>query len=74
MPRAAIEVRGERNTWGVSWDASQEQIDAMRADGIEVDIVVNSIPQWVAELGYWPTRTWCFFQDVWNLKNPFWKS
>lgn len=74
MPRATIDVRGERKTWGITWDASKDQIEAMRADGIEIGIVMNSIPEWVAELGYGPTRAWCFFQDVWNLKNPFWKS
>lgn len=74
MPRASIEVRGKQSTWGVCWQASQAQIDAMREDGIEVGITENTIPQWVAELGYGPMRAWCFFQDIWNLKNPFWKS
>jgi hypothetical protein len=74
MPRATVEIRGKHSTWGVDWDASQKQIDAMRQDGIEVGIIMNSIPQWVVELGYGPTRVWCFIQDIWNLKNPFWKS
>lgn len=71
MPRASIDVRGKHSEWDVTWDAPQAQIDAMREDGIDVHIVYNSIPAWVVDLGYWPTRTWCFFQDVWNFKNPF---
>ena len=71
MPKASIDVRGKRSTWDVTWDAPQSQIDAMREDGIEVGIVENAIPQWVADLGYAPMRIWCFFQDIWNFKNPF---
>jgi hypothetical protein len=70
MPRATIEVRGKRSSWGVDWQASQAQIDAMRADGIDVGIVANSIPEWVVDIGL--ARPWCFFQDIWNFKNPFW--
>jgi hypothetical protein len=68
MPRATIEVRGKRSSWDVAWQASKAQIDAMRADGIDVGIVANSIPEWVVDIGL--ARPWCFFQDIWNLKNP----
>jgi len=74
MPRASIEIRGKHSRWDVTWDAPQSQIDGMREDGIEVDLVVNTIPVWVAELGYGPARAWCFLQDLWNLKNPFSKG
>jgi hypothetical protein len=70
MPRATIEVRGKRSSWCVNWQASRQQIEAMRADGIDVGIVANSIPEWVVDIGL--ARPWCFFQDIWNLKNPFW--
>lgn len=68
MPRAMIDVSGNSSRWNVSWQASQDQIDAMRADGIDVGIIENSIPAAVAESGL--ARIWCFFQDIWNLKNP----
>ncbi|HEU4342164.1 MAG TPA: hypothetical protein VFU31_11385 [Candidatus Binatia bacterium] len=74
MPLATIEVRGKSSRWVVNWHAPQEQIDAMREDGIEVGIVQYIIPAWVVDLGYGPTRVWCFFSDVWNLKNPFWEK
>lgn len=74
MPRVSIEVRGKTSSWDVSWDAPQSQIDGMREDGIDVGIIMNTMPEWVVVLGYWPARTWCFFQDIWNLKNPFSKG
>lgn len=69
MPRATIEVRGQLSRWVVDWQASQAQIDAMRADGLDVGIIENTIPEWVAVIGL--ARPWCFVQDVWNFKNPF---
>lgn len=69
MPKAAIDIRGKSSEWGVSWFASQDQIDAMREDGIEVMVIENSMPAWVADAGL--AGLWCFCQDIWNLKNPF---
>lgn len=69
MPLATIEIRGKKSAWGVCWQASKSQIDAMREDGIEVGIVENIVPAWVADMGM--TRPWCFFQDLWHFKNPF---
>ena len=66
---AMIEVRGKRSGWCVAWHASKEQIEDMRADGLEVGIVENIVPAWVAEAGL--ARPWCFVQDLWNFKNPF---
>ena len=71
MPLASIEVPGKHSMWRVAWQASQEQIDAMREDGIDVGVVENIIPEWVVDLGL--LRFWCFWQDVWNFKNP-WKN
>jgi hypothetical protein len=31
--------------------------------------IVNTIPEWIAGLGL--VRFWCFFQDIFNFKNPF---
>jgi hypothetical protein len=69
MSKASIEVRGKHHKWGVTWNAPQSQIDAMREDGIDVHIIENSIPYWVVSIGL--LRPWCFVQDVWNFKNPF---
>ncbi len=71
MPKAAIEIRGKSSRWEVVWDAPQSQIDAMTEDGIEISTIENAFPEWVANLGLGPMRIWCFFQDVFNFKNPF---
>ena len=69
MPRATIEVQGKSGSWGVHWDASKAQIDAMREDGIDVGIIENSCPGWVVDNGL--HYFWFFFQDIWNLRNPW---
>jgi hypothetical protein len=67
--RAILTVRGKTSEWGVTADMSKEQIEEMNADGIHVGILQNSVPMWVVDCGL--LQTWCFFQDVWNLRNPF---
>lgn len=69
MPKTIIHVRGRESEWGVVSDMNQDQIDSMRADGIEVGELANIVPAWAADLGL--TRPWCFVQDVWNLRNPW---
>lgn len=69
MKLASVEIRGRRSMWGINWHATPEQIAAMRADGIEVYEIENTIPTSIAGMGL--TRAWCFLQDLWNLKNPF---
>lgn len=69
MPLATVEIRGKASHWGVNWQASEAQNEAMRADGIEVGVVENIIPGWVADMGL--TRAFCALQDLWNLKWPF---
>lgn len=69
MKRVCVTMRGMSSEWGLLLDMSQMQIDAMRADGIEVNEVVNTIPMWAVETGL--TTPWCFIQDVFNFRNPF---
>lgn len=69
MARVILHIRGKKNEWGVAADMNQSQIDAMREDGIEIGVLENSMPAWIADAGL--ARPWCFFQDIWNFKNPF---
>ena len=72
MKRTAItSIRGKTGEWCVIWHCTQEQIDAMNADGIDVGVVYNSFPEWIAVCGLAPV--WCFAQDVFNFRNPFHK-
>ncbi len=65
----SLVVRGKQNEWAVPCDMHQGQIDAMRADGFDIEEPIYTIPVWVAEIGL--ARPWCFVQDVWALRNPF---
>jgi len=67
--RASVEIRGKQRTWAVDWYASQQQIDDMREDGIDVLEIENSVPAWVVDAGL--LRPYVFIQDLWNFKNPF---
>jgi hypothetical protein len=67
--KATISVRGREHEWSVTWDAPQGQIDAMRDDGIDVGLVMHTVPEWAVSVGL--LRPWCFVQDVWNFRNPF---
>lgn len=67
----SIEVRGKASQWGVNFHADASQVDAMRADGLDVMEVMNVIPGWVMEAGL--ARVWMFFEDVWNFRWPFYQ-
>lgn len=68
----SIEVRGRQHEWAVTWVANEDQITAMRADGFDVLEIRFSMPAWVMEQGLAPV--WCFFQDLWNFRNPWGQS
>lgn len=58
------EIQGKSGRWSVVVP-SKAQADAMRADGIEVVQVVNTIPAWVADMGL--GHVWCAIEDIWSL-------
>ncbi len=66
MMRKNIEVtiRGKQKTWGFVFKADPKHLDEWRADGLEVDEVLNIIPQWAQRIGL--TRIWCAVQDAWQ--------
>lgn len=64
-----IIVRGKRHEWLFEVEGTDQDIADWRADGIDVAVVIYSIPVLIAELGL--TRAWCFAQDVFNFRNPW---
>jgi hypothetical protein len=62
MPRHSVVVRGRASEWAVY--VEQEQAEAMREDGFEVQEIVNTIPAWAVDLGL--TRIWGAVQDLWD--------
>jgi len=65
----AVEVRGKTTEWSFSFWGDPEFVKDWEADGLKINEIVNTIPDWVATIGL--TNLWCFFQDIFNLKNPF---
>jgi hypothetical protein len=68
MPRYMIEVRGERDEWGIF--VPEQMVEGLRADGFEVIEVVNSIPYWMPS---WAIRPWCLLQDIWDMPSRWWR-
>ena len=66
-----IEVQGTHKKWCFHFYGDPKHIKVWSDDGLQVNIIENTIPAWVADLGL--TRPWCILQDVFNLKNP-WRS
>lgn len=69
MKRYAIQVRGREHSWSFHVSAKPEHVEDWRADGLEVDEILHSIPEWVVNLGL--LRPWCFFEDLFYFRNPF---
>lgn len=61
----SITVRGASSEWCFDVYAKPEHVEDWRADGLEVDEVVNTIPEWA------PPKLWCFIQDILTFKMPF---
>jgi hypothetical protein len=67
MRRYSLTVRGKRKIWAFTIDAEPAHVEDWRADGLQVDELLNSIPAWWVNMGL-PVGLWCFLEDVWNLK------
>jgi hypothetical protein len=55
-------VRGRTNEWAFELDGDERYLPEWQADGLDIDLVENSCPAWVAEMGLHPI--WFFFQDI----------
>lgn len=64
-----ITVKGKKHSWSFTTYGDPKYIPEWRSDGLEVYIVENTVPSWVAVLGM--ARPWCFVQDIINFRNPF---
>ena len=58
----AVEIKGRDYVWHVY--VQEAAVEDMRADGIEVMEVYNTIPVWVVDWGL--LGVWCAAQDAWN--------
>lgn len=64
-----VNIRGREKSWGFEFYGDPRYLPEWVQDGLDVVIVENVIPEWVADLGL--VRPWCFLQDVFNFKNPW---
>lgn len=63
-----LEIRGYRHLWGIDVMADPKHVADWQADGLNVTETLNTIPEWVVDLGL--VRMWCLFQDLFNFKRP----
>jgi hypothetical protein len=69
MPRYMIDVRGDRDEWGIF--VPERMVAGLRADGIDVKEVVNVIPYWLPS---WAVHPWCRAQDIWDWPSRWWRG
>ena len=65
----SIRVKGNNKDWGFRFYGDPKYIKEWEADGLEVQRIINTYPEWAANAGL--SKPWCFFQDLLNFKNPF---
>lgn len=65
----SVTVRGNRHTWSFHFYGDSSNLQTWRDDGLEIDEIINTIPEWAVDLGL--LRPWCFFQDLFHFRNPF---
>ena len=68
-----IKVQGKSCDWSIPIVAKPQHVEDWRNDGLEIMELINSIPAWWIEWSL-PIGLYCFFQDVFNFKNPFRKK
>lgn len=64
-----INVRGRKHEWSIKFYGDPAHLEEWRADGLEVNVIENTIPMLVADLGL--VRPWVFLQDLLGFRNPF---
>jgi len=67
--RYSLTVRGRHHTWSFTIDAPPEHVADWRADGLEVDELLNTVPEWAVRAGL--LRVWVFVQDCFYWRKPF---
>ena len=65
----ALDVRGKRHEWVFLICADPKQVEDWRADGLVVDEVVNTVPQWYVDLGL-PVKLLVLLQDIGIVRMP----
>jgi len=59
----SVIIQGKWHKWSFDVWAYPEYAEEWKQDGLQVDEIVNSIPEWWVSIGL-PVKLWCFFQDI----------
>lgn len=63
--KLSVTVRGKSGAvYGFMFNGDPKYLDEWRADGLEIDEVLNVVPEWAVALGL--TRIWCRVWDAWQ--------
>lgn len=62
----SIEVKGKTKEWSFSFYGNPKYLDEWRKDGLEINEVINSVPELINDIGL--TRLWIFLQDLFNFR------
>jgi len=65
----SITVKGKNHNWSFNFYDDPKYLKEWRQDGLDIVEIENTIPLWVVDFKL--TKAWCFFQDIFNFKNPF---
>jgi hypothetical protein len=63
MKLYSLIIRGKYREWTFPILAKPEWVEDWRNDNLNVDEIINTIPQWYVDLGL-PVKLWCFIQDI----------
>jgi hypothetical protein len=70
MTKFTTIVRGRQHDWLV--EVSEDAVEEMRADGIKILEIANTIPAWAVAAGI--GQLWMFAQDVWDAPLRIWRK
>jgi len=57
-----INVKGKSKSYSFNFDGDPQYLSEWRAQGLDINPVLNIIPKWVVDIGL--LNVWIFFQDI----------
>jgi hypothetical protein len=64
----SLEIKGKYKKWSFDVFASEENVKEWKRDGLNLYLVENTVPVYIASLGKYPVKIWCFIQDIFNFR------
>jgi len=58
----ALTIEGNNKTWSFHVEGTEEYQRQWRADGLEVDKIMNIIPEWIVDFGL--LKPFCWIQNL----------